>query len=144
MVVRFDLAVPAGEDDAFAPLAGERSPPLLPYAIRRVARIVPAYWGRADHHRPLAASVRYVHRRGHRHLIRVPSSLRSVTGGIGQAWTLTVEVSFYTLLPLLATGDRRLPGPVVRSELALVAALFAGGLPGRFSCSRREAPLAGR
>lgn len=27
-----------------ARLAGERSPPLLPYAIRRVARIVPAYW----------------------------------------------------------------------------------------------------
>jgi peptidoglycan/LPS O-acetylase OafA/YrhL len=113
-----------------ARLAGERSPPLLPYAIRRVARIVPAYWV------ALTIIALWLPVSGTftaEGIVTYYGFLQAydpdtVTGGIGQAWTLTVEVSFYTLLPLLAIGDRRLPGPVVRSELALVAALFAAGL----------------
>ena len=71
----------------------------------------------------------------------------TITGGIGQAWTLTVEVSFYALLPLLVLAVRRLPGRVVRSEIALVLSLFAAGVIWKavmFSramrCCRRSLP----
>jgi peptidoglycan/LPS O-acetylase OafA/YrhL len=45
-------------------------------------------------------------------------------GGLGQAWTLCIEVTFYALLPVWALALRRLPMPrTVRAELLAVAAL---------------------
>ena len=45
------------------------------------------------------------------------------TGGIGQAWTLTVEVAFYAALPLLALAARRLRVPGLRGEWLLIGGL---------------------
>ena len=54
---------------------------------------------------------------------------QSVIGGIGQAWTLCVEVSFYVMVPLWAWGLRRLPSDSPRrwlqTELAMLAGLVA-------------------
>jgi peptidoglycan/LPS O-acetylase OafA/YrhL len=110
--------------------AGERTPPVVPYAIRRVARIVPAYWVALTLIAiwlPLSGvftadgiPVYY--------LLLQAYDTDTVTGGIGQAWTLSVEVSFYALLPLLALAVRVLPGPVVRGELVLVALMFTAGV----------------
>ena len=43
------------------------------------------------------------------------------TGGIGQAWTLTVEVAFYVALPFVALLARRLTG--LRGEMLLLGGL---------------------
>jgi len=49
--------------------------------------------------------------------------------GLGQCWTLCVEVSFYAFLPLWAWFVRRVaPGRSLRSELWLLGGLFAAGV----------------
>lgn len=112
---------------------GLAAPSVRRYALRRALRIVPAYWlalplvalwlGLGDVFTPVGALVHfgflqaYVHGR--------------IIGGIGQAWTLSVEMSFYIALPLLALAVRRLPARTPRAflvtELCLCAvlALFA-------------------
>ena len=102
-----------------ARVEGEPSPALVPYAIRRVARIVPAYWV------ALTIIAIWLPVSGvftAEGIVTYYGFLQAydpdtITGGIGQAWTLTVEVSFYILLPILALGLRRVRGPVVRGEL---------------------------
>ena len=90
---------------AVALIEGTPTPPLGRYATRRFLRIVPAYW--------VALT-----------LLALWPGLRGVPGpewwvyygflqsyqlrwfllGIGPAWSLSVEVAFYALLPLLAAG----------------------------------------
>jgi len=114
-----------------ARLAGRPLPPLLPYAIRRAARILPAYWVALalvtawlglHEVMSLRGAVTYF---GFLQLYSTNPS--TVTGGIGPAWTLCVEVTFYALLPLLALSVRRIAGAgarsTVRSELTMCAAL---------------------
>ena len=49
--------------------------------------------------------------------------------GLGQCWTLCVEVSFYAFLPLWAWFVRRIaPGRSLRAELWLLAGLVAAGV----------------
>ncbi len=112
-----------------ARLAGAASPGVRVYALRRVLRIVPAYWvalaliavvlGRDDVFSWPGALV-------HFGFLQAYDPGR-FTGGIGQAWTLTVEVAFYAALPLIALAARRLPGGsparIVRAELSFLAAL---------------------
>lgn len=112
-----------------ARLAGASTPDVRVYALRRALRIVPAYWvaliaialaaDRDDVFSWPGALVHYGFLQAY--------DPERFTGGIGQAWTLTVEVAFYALLPLLALAARRLPGGtrerVVRSELAFLSAL---------------------
>ena len=89
-----------------ARVEGEPSPALVPYAIRRVARIVPAYWV------ALTIIAIWLPVSGvftAEGIVTYYGFLQAydpdtITGGIGQAWTLTVEVSFYILLPILALG----------------------------------------
>jgi peptidoglycan/LPS O-acetylase OafA/YrhL len=105
-------------------------PPHAPaYAWRRFLRITPAYWVALTVvalwlgldevlHRPL---VYYGFAQ-----IYDPVDAR---GGIGQAWTLCVEVTFYALLPLWALAMRRLggraePRRVVRQELVALVLLW--------------------
>jgi peptidoglycan/LPS O-acetylase OafA/YrhL len=92
---------------------GRPFPSLRGYGVRRALRIVPAYWvalplvalllGRADQVFTPSGVVTYFG------FLQVydPST---ITGGIGQAWTLGVEVAFYAFLPLWALAIRRLPG----------------------------------
>ncbi len=113
-----------------ARLAGVRPPDARVYALRRVLRIVPAYW-------VALTVIAIVLERDE--VFSWPGALvhygflqaydpERFTGGIGQAWTLTVEVAFYAALPLLALTARRYlpggsPGRIVRGELLFLALL---------------------
>jgi peptidoglycan/LPS O-acetylase OafA/YrhL len=116
-----------------ARFAGERPPPLVPYAVRRFARIVPGYWvtlaivsawlgyGYMLH---LSGFVRYFG------FLQLYGSVHTLDGGISVAWTLCVEVSFYIALPLLALIARRIGRrrSVLSSELALLAGMVVTSL----------------
>ena len=109
-------------------LNGSPAPRAVAYGWRRALRILPAYW--------LALTVIAL-------VIPKPDTFEAghavvyygfgqiygdlVFGGISQAWTLCVEVTFYALLPLWALAMRRLPG-TVRSELWGLAALAGVGI----------------
>jgi peptidoglycan/LPS O-acetylase OafA/YrhL len=109
--------------------AGRPVPALGRYGLRRLLRIVPGYWFaltvltlwfwwqppgfsevRAD---PLPFY-------GFAQIY----SARTAIAGIGQAWTLGVEVVFYLALPLWVLLMRRLK-PSLRSELIGIAVLIA-------------------
>jgi peptidoglycan/LPS O-acetylase OafA/YrhL len=111
--------------------AGGRPVSLVGYARRRVLRIIPAYW--------VALSVCLVFGfvggvTGGNWWIFYGFgqvySFSTIGGGIGAAWTLCVEASFYAVLPLLAFSAARLGGrrPSVRGDFALVAVLAVAAL----------------
>lgn len=101
------------------------------FVRRRVLRIVPAYWF------ALAVLSLLTLTALPDLLIGVPEHLwrffsftqiywrDSTVQGIGPAWTLAIEASFYVALPFIAAGIAR-PRPSVRGELALLAAAAAG------------------
>ena len=122
---------------AAAVIEGRPQPSVLAYARHRVFRIVPAYWVAL----PVVAVV--LERTSE---VFTPAgiptyfgflqiySLDTFVGGIGQAWTLCVEVTFYAFLPLwgllcrwvcagAAGGARR-----AHRLLILVGGLAAGSL----------------
>jgi peptidoglycan/LPS O-acetylase OafA/YrhL len=101
------------------------------YALRRAARIVPAYW--------LALGVLAVVLPGEVPGVRSgewPSFFgfaNIYTGthnsGLAVGWTLCIEVSFYVAAPLLALAIGRLPSKRAgRLELALLAGLALGAV----------------
>jgi peptidoglycan/LPS O-acetylase OafA/YrhL len=108
------------------------SPGAAGYAWRRFLRIVPAYW--------VALTVILIVFHGAftpRSVVTYYGFLQiydkgHAGGGIAQAWTLCVEVTFYALLPLWAAAMRRLPARrpegVVRTELVALGLLAAGSL----------------
>jgi peptidoglycan/LPS O-acetylase OafA/YrhL len=112
-------------------LNGEPEPSALAYGWRRLLRIAPAYWV-ALTVVALWLPLPYVFR-GAGIPIYYGFSQIYVFGdsinGIGQAWTLCVEVTFYAFLPIWAlamrfaarSGDRR---RVLSVELAGLAGLF--------------------
>ncbi|HYL51703.1 MAG TPA: acyltransferase, partial [Acidimicrobiia bacterium] len=103
------------------------------YALRRFARIYPAYWaviaffslvvhravivGPAGFFRHVTLTFTYVH-------VKFPFG-----DGLPPAWSLVVEMSFYAFLPLYAYGLRALSRarPAFRLEIAGVAALAVLG-----------------
>lgn len=115
-----------------ARLSGQRSPSVAAYGWRRFLRIVPAYWVALTlvalwlplHYVFAAAKAPIFY--GFAQIYVNGDSI----SGIGQAWTLCVEITFYAFLPLWALvmtassrrGDRR---RVLRTELAGLACLFA-------------------
>ncbi len=115
---------------ATARLGGRRPPELVPYAIRRLARIVPAYWvaltivsiwlGFSYMTHP-SALIRYYG------FLQIYGNLHTLGGGIGPAWTLDVEITFYIALPLLAWVARWLgrSRSVLTSELMLALGMIA-------------------
>ena len=119
----------------YRPFAAARArggplPPTLPYAVRRVLRIVPAYWvaltivalvlGLSEVFTPRGLVTYYG-------FLQIYQK-ETIIGGIGPAWTLCIEVTFYAALPLWARLVRRVGGPFVRSELLLLAALAAASV----------------
>lgn len=125
-----------------ARLAGEGRPDTVPYLWRRLLRIYPAYW--------LALAV--VVALGPASIPDAQSlvlwgSLAHVLspdhffGPLLQSYTLGVEVSFYLFLPAWAWLVRRLPGPVVRTELAALGALGAAGLGWQLFCLGQSGAL---
>jgi peptidoglycan/LPS O-acetylase OafA/YrhL len=113
-----------------ARFAGDSQPLTRAYAWRRFLRIVPAYWvaltGSAIW---LGLGIFTVTG------ITVYYGLAQIYfpsyafGGLLQAWTLCVEISFYAFLPLYAWAMRRLPGDDdaarIRGELLGLVALVA-------------------
>lgn len=117
-----------------ARLDGQPLPGLARYAHRRILRIVPAYW--------LALTVSAI-------VLSLPGVLSAngvityygfgqiysqdtLTGGLLQAWTLCIEVTFYAFLPVWAwalrargTTDRR---AIFRREAFALAGLAAFSL----------------
>ena len=124
-----------------AHLAGERAPATRAFWIRRLLRIVPAYWVALFvtttilHASPIGPGGwhGYLTHYGFAQ-IYFPSQIGS---GITQAWTLCVEMSFYLLLPLYAAlaGRRRAtraPGRRLATELCGLGILVTLSLAWRF------------
>jgi peptidoglycan/LPS O-acetylase OafA/YrhL len=110
-----------------ARLQGEPMPRVVAYVWRRALRIAPAYWvalaivavwlGMNDVFTP-SGIARYF---GFAQIYDARTALR----GIGQAWTLCVEVTFYAFLPLWALAMRALPG---RGDRRRILAIEVAGL----------------
>jgi peptidoglycan/LPS O-acetylase OafA/YrhL len=113
-----------------ARLRGEPSPRTGAYAWRRFLRIVPAYWVALTLAGLLGLAVAF---EGTKLLayygFAQTYSSTTYFGGLPQAWTLCVEVTFYAFLPLWALALRRLPARSprdwLRQELLLLGLLFA-------------------
>jgi len=94
---------------AQARLTGSRPPAVVPFAVRRALRVVPTYWvslplialllGLSDVFTP-EGIVTYF---GFLQIYQGDT----IDGGIGQAWTICVEITFYAMLPLWAWLARR-------------------------------------
>lgn len=115
-----------------AHLRGVPGPPVVPYLVRRAARIYPAYW------LALAVSVAVLDlnigdawaRFRFFALLQIYWG-DTVFGGLPQAWTLCTEVSFYLFLPLWAALLARVRGSVehrMQVHLIGLGALYVVGL----------------
>jgi peptidoglycan/LPS O-acetylase OafA/YrhL len=123
-----------------------RMPGAGAYALRRVLRIVPAYW--------LALTVvslwlglSYVFTAegvGTYYGFFQVYRYSTVSGGIGQAWSVDVEITFYALLPLWALLLRRIrfrtAAGFAWSEGSLLALMFAGGVAAKLIAIHNTPP----
>nr|MDT0666174.1 hypothetical protein [Micromonospora sp. DSM 115978] len=121
---------------AAAHLAGVKSPAAGPFLVRRFLRIYPAYWLALVVGVAVVGPTISVY--GWEGLLRCALLVQGFQPlwsqqGLTQAWTLTVELSFYLSLPfyawLTARFARRMADPVarLRTELVGVALLFLVG-----------------
>lgn len=122
-----------------ARLEGRPGPRPLTYLRRRALRILPAYWVAltvmgllVSAQVPLVFSENWWVYYG---LLQSWSST-TILGGIGVAWSLSVELAFYVLLPLLAWASARWlrgrePSTQVRWELWVLGGSAAVAVAGR-------------
>ena len=122
-------------------LSGDARPAVGPYLKRRFLRIFPAYWlcltivifvfgvgafaldGTVDVHRGLSLKGYLLHYS----LLQIYSQDTIVGGPVQQAWTLSVEISFYLFLPLwawLTSRFAREPRRALRVQLIGLVALY--------------------
>jgi peptidoglycan/LPS O-acetylase OafA/YrhL len=113
-----------------ARLDGRNGPRVMRYARRRALRILPAYWtalvliGLLSPHD--APGVFGPHWWAYFGLVQSWSSA-TILGGLGVAWSLSVEAAFYVLLPFYALAMARLLRGRARDRQARVElALLAG------------------
>lgn len=125
------------------------------FAIRRVLRIVPAYWV------ALVVTVVVIGPSGESPIARevfsatgIPAYFGflqvydsdTVVGGISAAWSLCVEATFYAMLPLWAWAMRRVPArggrSIVRTELAGLAVLAVIGVAWTVIAAAQDPPTA--
>jgi peptidoglycan/LPS O-acetylase OafA/YrhL len=90
-----------------ARMDGRAGPRLRDYARRRVLRIVPAYW-LALTALAIWPGLLFTGPRWAYYSFVQSYDLAWVLGGLGQAWSLAVEASFYVLLPFYALALGRL------------------------------------
>lgn len=108
---------------------GRPRPATGPYAVRRLLRIVPAYWLALTVAVVVAGPGRVIDPGGPLPYYGFAQtySRSTITHGLPQAWTLGAELVFYALLPLwaLAVGAvvRRAPRRWLTVELGALAAL---------------------
>jgi peptidoglycan/LPS O-acetylase OafA/YrhL len=114
--------------------AAERRPAPRPgdYLWRRALRILPAYW--------LTVTVALLFLAGNEragvgqwvsHLLLVQNyATGPFAAGLSHMWSLSTEVSFYLLLPLVGAGLARLSGPRPDRPVRILAALGSAALLG--------------
>ena len=117
---------------ARARLTGGRWPSTRRYAVRRAARILPAYWlalAAVALTTPVPAGVLGTH------LWLGQTYTGPLLEGFTQTWSLCTEVAFYAVLPLLAAAARRWEGAVlagcVAGTYAYIATVHLLDLPQR-------------
>jgi peptidoglycan/LPS O-acetylase OafA/YrhL len=117
-----------------ARIDGRPGPRIRDYARRRALRIFPAYW--------LALTLlsiwpglvgMFTSHSWAYYLLAQNYSSFWILGGIGATWSLSIELAFYVLLPLLAWAAlRALPAATreqrVRSEVVMLAVLGIGSV----------------
>jgi peptidoglycan/LPS O-acetylase OafA/YrhL len=127
---------------AAAHAAGRRRPSTRRYARRRILRIVPAYWTALTVLAIVVGLVGVFSSDWWRYYLFLQAySNRTLGGGIPPAWSLTVEVSFYILLPIWALLIRSFGGRLgsrhwLRAELVGLAAVAALGVAVQVAASR--------
>ena len=106
------------------------SPSIKAFAWRRGLRILPAYWVALTAITVWLALPVVLSGAGvptYYGLVQIYRP-HAIAGGLPQAWSLSVEIAFYVMLPLFAAAMRRLPKRDVRGrlrqELAGAAVLF--------------------
>ncbi|NLU83696.1 acyltransferase [Rhodococcus sp. HNM0569] len=104
--------------------------PILRYWLSRATRILPAYWvcvtlvllflpnANGGSLRTWAANLGLLQ-------VFVPLTL---TDGLTQMWSLSVEVAFYLVLPFIALAFVRLRGPAARWRIPVMLAVMAASL----------------
>lgn len=115
-----------------AALDGRQQPSRRRYALKRAARILPAYWivlagayalTAATHH-PMGIAADQLPL----FFVFAQNQVDAVRGHLDPPlWSLAVEASFYVLLPIVAIAVARL-GRDRRAQLALVGALIGAGV----------------
>ncbi|WP_159943155.1 MULTISPECIES: acyltransferase [unclassified Nocardiopsis] len=163
LLAAFDLAVPlffalSGvllyRPWARAALDGVRGPRARPYLWRRAVRVLPAYW-------VVAVTALLLYSREELGSLRYWAEVLTLTFpfntdppwvgtgpyGLGQMWSLSVEVSFYLLLPLLGLllalwarrgADAAARGRRLLTGLAVLALLGLAALVPQFHPEPRE------
>ncbi len=116
---------------AAAAQAGRPGPQLGPFWTRRFARIYPAYWVALAFVVIVFGQYEFTSIGHALSFATLTQTYRSTYGlrGLGVAWTLCIEVSFYVLLPGIAWVLRRLGG--LRGQMIGLAAMAAIGVASR-------------
>lgn len=115
-----------------ADLAGTASPAVVPYLVRRLLRIFPAYWVALA----VSAAVLDLQLGDGWSALRFYALIQiywsdSVIGGLPHAWTLNTELAFYLFLPVWAAVLRRIVRRSARPavvHLIGLAVLFVIGI----------------
>ena len=126
---------------ARARLLGRGVPSLRAYARRRMLRVFPAYWAALTFACVVAGATAVTATRLPIYYSLLQGYLDSTRySGLGVAWTLTIEVTYYALLPLIAFAalavsrrlqrDSLLPDALVLVGFALVPAAVHEFRPG--------------
>jgi peptidoglycan/LPS O-acetylase OafA/YrhL len=129
-----------------ARFGGEPMPPLLPYAVRRFARIVPGYWVALA---IVAVWLGYSYVGTPQGIVRYFGFLQlygnqtTAGGGINVAWSLCVEVTFYISLPLFAMAARRFAGGLLRGEMLVCTAMVIASLVWQIAITQAVSPHSG-
>lgn len=120
---------------ADARAAGQALPGTRAYGVRRVARLIPAYW--------LALSALWVvgavdlgHNWWRFYLLLQPYSRETALGGLVPAWSLSTELAFYAFVPLWAWILRTVkPRATTLADLAACLVLYLAGFAFRSAVS---------
>jgi peptidoglycan/LPS O-acetylase OafA/YrhL len=111
---------------------------IIAYARRRLARIVPAFWVALS----LAAAAGLSEGATGAHPLTYYGflqvySIHTAFNGLGVAWSLGTELTFYAVLPLLAIGVARIGG---KWSVAAAGALVLGTLAVRYVSFSADLP----
>ena len=113
------------------------SPALGPYAVRRAFRILPAFWVALTGAAIWLDDPDVFDRPFIYYGLLQNYDVDTLSRALGHAWTLSVEITFYAFLPLLALALRRIRVSTMRgflvSEAGVLALMFGTALVWRLT-----------